>query len=275
MKKKEIDNYMKQLANQIYEIEYAEYMNGIEEYHVFQQDFLETKKLHPIESIKMNKQKISYSVVIACTCLFLICGIAFGALYLKPNRAIAGEINWNLEKISELDLQTSMSSNPYAYKDTENYNNIVNMGPIAIEVLVEKYKNGELGGFTAYLAGASIEDIAHIQMIRVSGQDWSTAEEFFALWEDTILHLPQTFKEITESEDSMQMKIERIQTYGIYGKFFLQYIQQQEKENISFLGYKIDVRSIRGHCGDIDKLSDKDYSIIKKYLENLFRKTVE
>lgn len=267
MKKKEMDNYMKQLAAHMYKSEHAEYMNADEEQHIFSENFFETEQLCSNKKIKEQRRKFVYRLVAACAGILLVSGIIFETWYSNSNHVIAGEINWNLEKLSGLDLETVTSSNPYAYKDTENYNNIVNMGPIAIEVLEDKYKNGEIGGINAYLAGAAITDIADIDMTDVTGEGWSRADEFFSKWERLILQLPQSFKEITESENDVETKIERINAYGIYGKFYLQSVEQQKDDIISFLGCKINVESIKGQSDVADKLSDDEYSIIKKYLE--------
>lgn len=267
MSKKEMDNYMKQLATHIYKREHDEYKSAKEEQHVFPGNFFETHHTCHDSQIKKQKKQFVYRLSTACAGILLVIGIVLGVWYANSNHVVAGEIDYNLEKLSRLDLQTITSSNPYAYKDAENYNNIVNMGPIAIEILEEKYKNDEIGGINAYLAGAAIGDISGINMWDITGQHWSTAEEFFTAWGNMVSNIPQKFKEITESDNDVGAKIDLLEAYGIYGKFYLQFVEKQEKNNISFLGCKIKVETIRGQGGIDNKLSDDDYMIIKKYLE--------
>lgn len=76
------------------------------------------------------------------------------------------------------------SSNPYDYTKNEYYNNIINLGKDAVPVLENMYKNKKLSGVNAYLSALAIQDIAKCNLYEKYNLEWSTAEEFYILWED-------------------------------------------------------------------------------------------
>lgn len=95
---------------------------------------------------------------------------------------IKKEIVTNLDQISEVtDLK---SSNSFDYTKNEYYSNIVNLGVDAVPILEDMYKSGELIGVNAYLSALAIEDITECDLYQEYDLDWSTAEEFYDLWEN-------------------------------------------------------------------------------------------
>lgn len=92
------------------------------------------------------------------------------------------EIILNLEQIGEVMDMTS--SNPYDYTKNEYYNNIVNLDKDAVPVLENMYKNKKLSGVNAYISTLAIQDIAKCNLYEEYNLEWSTAEEFYTLWED-------------------------------------------------------------------------------------------
>ncbi len=95
---------------------------------------------------------------------------------------IEEEIITNLEKIAHVtDLN---SSNPFDYTKNEYYTNIVNLGNDAVIVLEKMYKQGEITGVNAYLSALAIQDITNCNLYKEYNLDWSTAKEFYDLWEN-------------------------------------------------------------------------------------------
>ena len=92
------------------------------------------------------------------------------------------EITTNLDQIVEVTDITS--SNPYDYTKNDFYRNIVKLGKDAVPVLENMYKNKKLSGVNAYLSALAIQDITKCNLHEEYNLDWSTAEEFYALWED-------------------------------------------------------------------------------------------
>lgn len=95
---------------------------------------------------------------------------------------IEKEITTNLEMITKVTDMTS--SNPYDYTNNEYYKNIVNLGEDAVPVLESMYHDGKLTGVNAYLSALAIEDITGCDLYKEYNLEWSTAEEFYTLWED-------------------------------------------------------------------------------------------
>lgn len=76
------------------------------------------------------------------------------------------------------------SSNPYNYTKNEYYKNIVILGNDAVNVLENMYKDKKLSGLNAYFSALAIQDITKCSLYEDYNLDWSTAEEFYNLWED-------------------------------------------------------------------------------------------
>ncbi len=88
----------------------------------------------------------------------------------------------NFKRIDESANKTS--SNPYDYTKNEYYKNIVKLGENAVYVLENMYKNNKLMGVSAYLSALAIQDITKCNLYEKYNLDWTTAEEFYTLWED-------------------------------------------------------------------------------------------
>ena len=91
-------------------------------------------------------------------------------------------IVFNLNKIGESSNATS--SNPYDYTNNEYYKNIIALGIDAVPVLESMYKNEKLSGVNAYISALAIQEITNCNLYEKYELDWSTAEEFYTLWED-------------------------------------------------------------------------------------------
>lgn len=273
MKNRQVDKYMKTLAAQIFNEEYMDYLNANDKEYSLSKELKQNLKSLSNKKNKKIKMTYIYRRFAICASLLLICGIIFSTLNLSnnPYKVLANEIDYNLEKLSELETDILTSSNPHAYKDTENYNNIVKSGPIAIDVLEQKYVNGELEGFNAYIAATAIEDIAGISLASVTGDDWSTAEEFFTRWDKMLSELPQTFKLISETDESKDLKIQKIKEYGILGEYYLSYINKSTTKSVSFFGCNISVDSLKITDNSSNSLSEEVYSEINNYLKKKCR----
>lgn len=70
------------------------------------------------------------------------------------------------------------------YTKNEYYKNIVNIGTNAVPVLENMYENGKITGLNAYLSALLIEDITQCNLHEKYNLSWSSAEEFYTLWED-------------------------------------------------------------------------------------------
>lgn len=91
-------------------------------------------------------------------------------------------IAYNLEKIQMTGPKTS--SNPYDYTDNEYYDNIVNIGDEAVPILETMYKEKEVTGLSAYVSALAIQDITDCNLYEEYNLEWTTADEFYVLWEE-------------------------------------------------------------------------------------------
>lgn len=83
-----------------------------------------------------------------------------------------------------MEVTNPTSSNPYDYTKNEYYDNIVKLGEYAVPVLESMYKNNKLSGVSAYLSALVVQDITGCNLNERYNLDWSTAEEFYNLWQD-------------------------------------------------------------------------------------------
>lgn len=120
-------------------------------------------------------------IIICLICIFCLCGCSDKNANVNDEQ-LKNEIMTNLNKINEVTNMTS--SNPYDYTDNEYYNNIVKLGKDAVSVLENMYKNNELSGLNAYLSALAIQDITNCNLYEKYNIDWTTADEFYYLWEN-------------------------------------------------------------------------------------------
>ncbi len=124
-------------------------------------------------------------IFIGMCCILCLCGCTNNqkANFDYTNKEqLEKEITLNLDQIGELTDMTS--SNPYNYTKNEYYKNIVKLGKGAVPVLENMYKNKKLSGVNTYLSALVIQDITKCNLHEKYNLDWSTAEEFYTLWED-------------------------------------------------------------------------------------------
>ena len=120
-------------------------------------------------------------ILISLICIFCLCGCSDKKSNVNDEQ-LKNEIMASLNKINEVTNVTS--SNPYDYTNNEYYNNIVKLGKDAVPVLENMYKNNELSGLNAYLSALVIQDITNCNLYEKYNLDWTTADEFYSLWEN-------------------------------------------------------------------------------------------
>ena len=264
MKKSKID--MTQIASQIVEEEIEKFEELGNQDIVFSDKF--RKKMDSIVSEKGKRKFWSANTAWAAgICIFfllqiILCGTIF------QDAIIAAQIDYNLAKLENLKPEQVTSSNPYAYADEENYKNIVNMGPVAMKILDTKYQKGEIAGMSAWIAGALVEEISGIKLSSITGNPWTTGEEFFKSWDVFVKEIPHNFDEIANSSLPLDEKVEALQSYGIFGEYFLYCVEQCETEEMDFFGNTIRMSSWENCEFAKNSLSVKELNIIEKYLEN-------
>lgn len=125
----------------------------------------------------MMKNKLIFLLVVVLL-LFTGCSEEKTLCYAS----MEDEILANFDMIASSSDLTS--SNPYDYTKNDYYKNIVNLGEEAVPVLEDMYKDGKLTGVNAYLSALAIQDITKCYLYEEYNLDWTTAEEFYDLWED-------------------------------------------------------------------------------------------
>lgn len=90
-----------------------------------------------------------------------------------------------IENLTQISNKSNItSSNRYEYTKKRILQNIVILGNDAVNVLENMYKDKKLSGVNAYLSALAIQDIIKCSLYEEYNLDWSTAEEFYNLWED-------------------------------------------------------------------------------------------
>ncbi|MEE0884886.1 MAG: hypothetical protein U0L59_06625 [Faecalimonas sp.] len=202
-----------------------------------------------------------------------ICGLAVAMAISvdlkKSDTTLAAEVQENFTKLSELSVEQAMSSNPYYYINNEYYDNIVELGVPVVEVLEKNYRNGYYGGLNAYIAGLAIQDITNMNLYECAGIEWETAQQFFECWDTTIKDLPDIFSKIMNSDDTMANKVSSIEKFGIFGRYFLTSLANENVTTLKLVDRTVSVKNysskdLRG----FDKLSAKEMEEVGDYLES-------
>lgn len=121
-------------------------------------------------------------ILISLCCVLFLYGCRNNQKLNNNTEELEKTITFNLNKIGESSNATS--SNPYDYTDNEYYKNIIALGTDAVPVLESMYKNGKLSGVNAYISALAIQEITNCNLYEKYDLDWSTAEEFYTLWEN-------------------------------------------------------------------------------------------
>jgi len=133
----------------------------------------------------MNGEKNMKRIFLSVCCILCLCGCTNNQkadFNYTNDEQIEKGITTNLAKIAEVtDMK---SSNPFDYTKNEYYQNIIDLGKNAVPVLEDMYNKGELSGVNAYLSALAIQDITKCNLYEKYNLDWSTAEEFYALWKE-------------------------------------------------------------------------------------------
>lgn len=126
--------------------------------------------------------------------------------------------------LSSFDEEASLegakmySSNPYDYKESKYYKQLVRLGLDAVPILSEKLCKNEVTGLNQYLVGLAIQDITETDLAEATGDTWISGEELAVVWKEFIKGAPDQIEQILNAEETVDVKIEKLQSYGVFGK---------------------------------------------------------
>lgn len=174
--------------------------------------------------------------------------------------SVEANVKNNLTNIFKEDNNTITSSNPYVYTNSKYYKNIVNMGMDAVNVLSNGLIDKEQASLDGYVAALAVTEITGIDMNKISGKDWETADEFWQLWDQMIEKMPSEFNKILEKEDDAK---EKLQDYGIFGEALIYNMIETEDKKIQFADKSIEINE-NIELGKLENLVDKKTSELEK-----------
>ncbi|WP_340023408.1 hypothetical protein MHI24_31045 [Paenibacillus sp. FSL K6-1096] len=156
--------------------------------------------------------------------IFVLGFIVSSSLYaVRANASVEKKIDENLNVLAtqlqaEIDNKTelAMSSNPYDFiKNSEEYTNIVNIGPDAIPILEKKIDESEGSGLFDYIFAAAIEEISKVDLKEDQSTAWAYGDKFSEKWKIKLSTLPEQVKKIANSELSEDEKINSLTKLGL------------------------------------------------------------
>ncbi len=164
------------------------------------------------------QKKTKASIISAC---LLVAGIVFWGSMQNPNTSVAAQIDQNalaiqedLSKMIRDNPEMASSSNPYDYiKDNKNFDNIVQLGDVALPIIVQKIKNSNNNGLNEYILAIAIERIAKVDL-KKNGEGWNTAKEFSQVWSKHLKNIPNSVDQILVSNQSNNQKVEKLINLG-------------------------------------------------------------
>ncbi len=137
----------------------------------------------------------------------------------------------NFENEIYLDNERWFSSNPYDFKDTTYYKDLLSYGLEGVSILEEKFTNGETGGMCQYLVGLAIQDVTETDLAGATGEVWMSGEDMSNVWENFVKAMPENLAKIVESEKSPQTKLKEIEYYGVFGKMYVKDIVEETQSS--------------------------------------------
>lgn len=122
------------------------------------------------------------------------------------------------------------------------------------------------------MAALAVEDITGVDVGKITGEDWESADEFWDLWNEIIKDMPSYMEELAnESTDFTQ----DIKDYGVFGEVFVKQMIDDESGNISYVGTdikydrsKFDNKELESCITSDDSEIEKAKSYLEKYMKN-------
>lgn len=170
----------------------------------------------------MTKKR--WFIVVSCVIVAMACVIvaAVWGGYEKNEvkHSLAQEVD---DVLSSFDEKASLagakmySSNPYDYKESKYYKQLVRLGLDAVPILSEKLCKNEVTGLNQYLVGLAIQDITETDLAEATGDTWISGEELAVVWKKFIEGAPEKIEEVLSSKEPVDVKIEKLKCYGVFG----------------------------------------------------------
>lgn len=190
----------------------------------------------------------------------------------QGSTVVEAQVSQNLEKILEVDSDVLTSSNPFDYTENKYYENIVNQGMDAADVLTDGIIDKNEASLDGYVAALAVEDITGVDVGKITGEDWESADEFWDLWNEIIKDMPSYMEELAnESTDFTQ----DIKDYGVFGEVFVKQMIDDESGNILYVGTdikydrsKFDNKELESCITSDDSEIEKAKSYLEKYMKN-------
>lgn len=166
----------------------------------------------------------------------LLTAVAVSFCSVNSNKtSVEAKVKNDLQNIFMNDTNTLTSSNPYAYINNKYYDDIIEIGMDAVDVLSNDIIDKSQPSLDSYVAALAVSDITNIDMEEISGKDWETADEFWELWDEMLETMPSEFEKIL-SDDQPEKELDK---YGIFADALLFDIQNDNDGEIEFANESI------------------------------------
>ncbi len=138
----------------------------------------------------------------------------------------------NFDEEISLEGAKMYSSNPYDYKESKYYKELVGLGLDAVPLLSEKMTNGETSGLNQYLIGLAVQDITETDIAEAVGESWATGEQMADVWKKFIQTTPEKIEGVLNGKEAVENKIEKLKCYGIFGTVAVRSVKEKAKNNL-------------------------------------------
>ncbi|MCR5793690.1 MAG: hypothetical protein K6G65_11020 [Lachnospiraceae bacterium] len=169
----------------------------------------------------MYKKSLMGFIGVACFLVIVV-------LITNRFETVEAQIRTDMDGILAKNPEVLLSSNPYDYIDNEYYEDIVNIGMDAVNVLEDDIIEKEEASLDGYIAALAVQDITDVNISELYGEDWETADEFWSKWNTMIETMPDEIDRILKSDKN---KIEEIQKYGVFGEVIAEKISESGDTN--------------------------------------------
>lgn len=181
--------------------------------------------------------------------------------------ALMEEIDAMMEKNK---MEYGWSSNPYDYANSENFDNIVNLGIPALPVIVEEIESSDMNGLREYLFAIAVEEITKTSL-KEKAYGWSNGKEWMNQWKIYLRNIPvQVDYIVNDTESTVEEKETALDELGMMS---LPYIKDAiDAGHTEFQDIYDSIAGISAsgsRTAEMDAVDESDVEIIRSMVEEV------
>lgn len=142
-------------------------------------------------------------ILISIICLLMITGCE------SKKDKMKSFIEGNFQIIQKSNV---ISKNPFDYVRNEGYQNILDLGTEALDLLQQSLTRLNNDGIVSAVA---MQDIVNIDITKITGKEWSDGKQFKELWDEAMNKMIVEIEGALDNPDKLKEVVDK---YGVLGE---------------------------------------------------------